>query len=107
MFIRTITQQYEAEEENKPLAEFIRSLIGLDQDAVNRKFGEFLNGNILNAQQQEFVKAIIEYVQKNGNISEADLLQDPFADYNVADLFGDKLSVVVEIINTMQRVVAA
>ena len=100
-------EEYEAEEKNKPLAEFIRSLIGLDQDAVNRKFGDFLNGNILNAQQQEFVKAIIEYVQKNGNISEADLLQDPFADYNVADLFGDKLSVVVEIINTMQRVVAA
>ena len=100
-------EEYEAEEENKPLAEFIRSLIGLDQDAVNRKFGDFLNGNILNAQQQEFVKAIIDYVRENGNISKEDLFRDPFADYNVADLFGEKLPVVIEIINTMQRVVAA
>ncbi|MBE6374320.1 MAG: DEAD/DEAH box helicase [Lentisphaerae bacterium] len=99
--------EYVAEAENKTLAVFIRSLIGLDQDAVNQKFGEFLNGNVLNSQQQEFVKAIIEYVRVNGNISKEDLFRDPFADYNVADLFGDKLSVVIEIINTVQGAVVA
>ncbi|MCR5202924.1 MAG: DEAD/DEAH box helicase family protein, partial [Lachnospiraceae bacterium] len=35
------------------LAAFIRSLIGLNQDAVNKKFGEYLSGNKLNSQQQE------------------------------------------------------
>jgi type I restriction enzyme R subunit len=99
--------EYVAEAENKTLAVFIRSLIGLDQDAVNQKFGEFLNGNVLNSQQQEFVKAIIEYVRVNGNISKEDLFRDPFADYNVADLFGDKLPVVIEIINTVQGAVVA
>lgn len=100
-------EEYEAEEENKPLAEFIRSLIGLDQDAVNREFGDFLSGNILNAQQQEFVKAIIEYVKANGNIAKEDLFKEPFVDYNVADLFGEKLPVVIEIINTVRNVVVA
>ena len=99
--------EYIAEAENKTLAVFIRSLIGLDQNAVNQKFGEFLNGNVLNSQQQEFVKAIIEYVRVNGNISKEDLFRDPFADYNVADLFGDKLSVVIEIIKTVQGAVVA
>ena len=99
--------EYVAEAENKTLAVFIRSLIGLDQDAVNQKFGEFLNGNVLNSQQQEFVKAIIEYVRINGNISKEDLFKDPFADYNVAALFGDKLPIVIEIISTMQSVVTA
>ncbi len=100
-------EEYEAEEENKPLAEFIRSLIGLDQDAVNRKFGDFLNGNNLNALQQEFVKAIIEYVKANGNIAKEDLFKEPFVDYNVADLFGEKLPVVLEIINTVRNAVDA
>ena len=96
------------EAKNKTLAVFIRSLIGLDRDAVNQKFGDFLNGNVLNAQQQEFVKAIIDYVRANGNISKEDLFQeDPFAEYNVADLFGEKLAVVLDIINTVRGAVEA
>ena len=81
--------EFTAEAQDKTLAEFVRSLIGLDQDAVNKKFGEFLNSNMLTSQQQEFVKAIIDYVRANGNISKEDLFKDPFADYNVADLFGE------------------
>ena len=101
-------KEYADEAKNKTLAVFIRSLIGLDQDAVNQKFGEFLNGNTLNAQQQEFVKDIIDYVRKNGNISKEDLLQeDPFAEYNVADLFGEKLAVVLDIISTVRGAVEA
>ena len=101
-------EEYAEEAKNKTLAVFIRSLIGLDRDAVNQKFGDFLNGNVLNAQQQEFVKAIIDYVRANGNISKEDLFQeDPFAEYNVADLFGEKLAVVLDIINTVRGAVEA
>ena len=99
--------EYVAEAQDKNLAEFVRSLIGLDQDAVNKKFGEFLDSNVLTSQQQEFVKAIIDYVRANGNISKEDLFKDPFADYNVADLFGDKLPVVINIISTLQGAVVA
>lgn len=99
--------EFTAEAQDKTLAEFVRSLIGLDQDAVNKKFGEFLNSNMLTSQQQEFVKAIIDYVRANGNISKEDLFKDPFADYNVADLFGDKLPVVINIITTLQGAVVA
>ena len=99
--------EYAPEAQNKSLAVFVRSLIGLDQNAVNQKFGEFLYSNELTASQQVFVKSIMDYVRENGNISKEDLFRDPFADYNVADLFGKKLPVVIEIINPMQRVVAA
>lgn len=99
--------EYAAETQNQNLAVFVRSLIGLEQDAVNKKFGEFLNGGMLTAQQQEFVKAIIDYVRANGNISKEDLFHDPFADYDVADLFGDKLPVVIKIIDIVRGVVAA
>ncbi len=97
-------EEYAKEVEQQNLAVFVRSLIGLDQDAVNKKFGDFLNGNELSPQQQEFVKAIINYVRENGNICCEDLLvKTPFANYNVSSLFGDKLPIVLQIINTVQR----
>ena len=83
-------------------------MIGLDQNAINKKFGEFLDGNALTAQQQEFVKAIIDYVRANGNITVNDLTEvEPFADYNLADLFGDKLPILIKIIDTVQNSVVA
>jgi type I restriction enzyme R subunit len=47
------------------LAAFVRSLIGLSQEAVNERFGEYLSGNTFNSQQQEFVQTIINYVREN------------------------------------------
>lgn len=40
----------------------------MDELAINEKFGTYLNENVLNAQQQEFVKTIINYVNENGDI---------------------------------------
>ena len=48
------------------LAAFVRSLVGLSQEAVNEKFGGYLNGNLLNSQQQEFVWTIISYGKTGG-----------------------------------------
>ena len=44
-------EEYEQTTDIDNLAVFVRSLIGLSQEAVNEKFGEYLNGNVLNAQQ--------------------------------------------------------
>ncbi len=99
-------EEYEKEAKQDNLAVFVRSLIGLNQDAINKKFGEFLSGNILTPAQQEFVKAIIDYVRENGNIRLEDLLQKtPFANYDVGALFGDKISVVKQIIEIVQHAV--
>lgn len=84
------------------LAVFVRSLVGLNQDAINEKFGEFLNGNILNAQQQEFVKAIINYVRENGDISREDLIEkSPFDNYDILTLFGENIVAVLQIVNAI------
>lgn len=86
------------------LAVFIRSLVGLNQDAINEKFGDFLNGNILNAQQQEFVKAIINYVRENGDISKEDLIEkEPFDNYDIISLFGENIAAVLQIINVLHN----
>lgn len=88
------------------LAVFIRSLVGLSQQAINEKFGEYLNENVLNAQQQEFVRTIINYVNENGDIEAEDLLNtSPFDDQDLVELFGDKLKILSYIVNTMHNVV--
>lgn len=86
------------------LAVFIRSIIGIEQEAINRKFSQYLNTNVLSAKQQEFVKSIISYVQQNGDITKQDLIdKSPFSDFDVVDLFEDKIDVLVTIINNLHE----
>ncbi len=64
----------------------------MDELAINEKFGTYLNENVLNAQQQEFVKTIINYVNENGDIEREDLLNtSPFDDLDILELFGEKM----------------
>lgn len=84
------------------LAVFIRSIVGIEQRAINEKFGEFLNENCLNSMQQEFVRSIIDYVRENGDISAEDLIEKaPFDSYNIIDLFGTNVAIVTQIINVI------
>ena len=95
-------EEYEQTTDIDNLAVFVRSLIGLSQEAVNEKFGEYLNGNILNAQQQEFIRAIINYVRENGDISREDLIEkSPFDNYDILTLFGDNITSVLSIVGIL------
>jgi type I restriction enzyme R subunit len=89
-------------EEN--LAVFIRSIVGIEQEAINQKFAEYLNTNILSSKQQEFVKSIINYVQQNGDITKQDLVEkSPFSDFDVVGLFNDKIDILISVINNLHE----
>lgn len=95
-------EEYEQTTDIDNLAVFVRSLIGLSQEAVNEKFGEYLNGNVLNAQQQEFIRAIINYVRENGDISREDLIEkSPFDNYDILTLFGDNIASVLTVVKIL------
>ena len=90
------------------LAAFIRAIVGIDQDAINRKFGEFLSGNVLNSQQQEFIKAIIDYVRENGDICINDLIEkSPFDNYDISTMFGSYVQVLRNIVDIMHNSIIA
>ena len=90
------------------LAAFIRSLIGLSQEAVNEKFGEYLSGNILNSQEQEFIKTIINYVRENGDIEVADIVNtEPFNNYDINEMFGENVPIIVKVVTILHSSVAA
>ncbi|HCT62979.1 MAG TPA: hypothetical protein DIC19_02655 [Erysipelotrichaceae bacterium] len=86
------------------LAVFIRSIVGIEQEAINKKFSKYLNTNVLSAKQQEFVKSIISYVQQNGDITKQDLVdKSPFSDFDVVGLFDDKIDVLVRVIDNLHE----
>ena len=63
------------------VAAFIRSMVGVDMVEALKRFGEYLsdNTNILNSEQEEFLKTIVSYVCVNGDITKEVVLNDsPF-----------------------------
>ncbi len=73
---------------DKPLGEFIRSIVGLDIKAAHGVFAEFIQAGNLQADQMTFVNNIITYLTKNGMIDKEMLFKSPFTDINDQGLFG-------------------
>ena len=89
--------------EGRSLAGFLRSLTGLDQKAVNDRFGEFLNDNSLTVDQQSFVSEVIDYLRANGEVSVDDLkAKAPFNDMDLAEIFRDHLDVFKRLRSTIE-----
>lgn len=96
--------EYEKTTDIDNLAAFIRSIVGIEQDAINEKFGEFLSGNTFNSQQQEFVKSIIDYVRENGDIRVEDLIdKSPFQSYDIITVFGANVQILRNIVDIMHN----
>jgi type I restriction enzyme R subunit len=72
----------------RPLGVFIRSITGLEQEALNEAFSEFLTVGSLRADQMTFIKTIISYLTKNGVIDKSLLYEPPFTDLNDQGLSG-------------------
>ncbi len=51
------------------VAMFVRSMVGVDRKNAVRRFSEFISGNELNAEQEDFLNTIIAYVCENGDIT--------------------------------------
>lgn len=81
-------EEFEKEGRGKTLGLFIRELIGLDKEAVQSAFAEFIQAQNLNAEQIKFVDLIIGYLTQNGVIDKRALFESPFKDINDSGPFG-------------------
>ncbi|SFL06885.1 type I restriction enzyme, R subunit [Lachnospiraceae bacterium KH1T2] len=84
-------EDYEHEYGEKPLGEFVRSIVGLDMNAAKEAFSEFLENTNLDSRQIYFVNQIIEYIVHNGMMTDFSVLQEsPFTDQgSLVDIFDD------------------
>ncbi|SNT25704.1 DEAD/DEAH box helicase family protein [Rhodococcoides kyotonense] len=63
------------------LARFIRSLVGLDRQAAQEAFAEFLAGKTATSNQIAFIELIIKHLTKHGTMEPELLYQSPFTDH--------------------------
>ena len=63
---------------DQPLPMFIRSLVGLDRQAVQEAFSKYLQGSSYNEKQIRFVEMLIEHLTRNGVLGAEQLYGPPF-----------------------------
>lgn len=90
--------------DSTPLLLFLRMQVGIADEAIQTKFGSILNNSELNAVQRNYMEHIIEYAKKNGDITFMDLQREsPFNDYDIMELFGDKVILVKNLVNGIHK----
>ena len=74
--------------EEQSLVKFIRSLVGLDRQAVSKAFSKYLAATNYNVTQIRFIEMIIEQLTKNGVLEVGQLYQPPFTSLHYKSLNG-------------------
>ena len=101
-----VTDLYEKEFGKTPVTQLVRKLVGLDRNAANEAFSEFLNNDSFNSKQIHFVKLIVDYVVKNGFIEDNRvLMEDPFRTVGgIIDLFENHVEERNKLIMTINEI---
>lgn len=97
---------YEKEFGDTPVSILVRKLVGMDIQAANEAFSEFLNNEKLNSKQIHFVKLIVDYVVKNGLIEDNKILmEDPFRSVgSIIELFDTDIEERNKLIKTIKEI---
>ncbi|MDB0440177.1 DEAD/DEAH box helicase [Clostridioides difficile] len=97
---------YKKEFGDTPVSQLVRKLVGLDREAANEAFSEFLNNKSFNIKQIHFVKLIVDYVVKNGFIEDNKvLMEDPFRTVgSIIDLFENHIEERNKLLKTINEI---
>jgi type I restriction enzyme R subunit len=71
---------------------YVRSLVGLDRDAVEEALADFVAGTTLTAQQLDFLQVLTNHLVENGKVNPAALFDSPYNELAPSGpdvLFGD------------------
>ena len=89
----------------RPVGLMVRKTVGMDRAALEEVFAEFLQENRLNLRQMDFVRRIIDYLAKNGEMIPQDIKKPAFAGMNnVAQLFKGNTAEVAHIFDKVKEV---
>lgn len=86
------------------LLPFLRLQVGISDEAIQTKFGSFLNAQTLNPMQMNYCQQIVDYARKNGDITMTVLLKEsPFCDMDVTQIFGANIGYIKQLINGLHK----
>ena len=86
------------------VAVFIRSLIGVDRAHAVKCFSEFISGNELNSEQEDFLNTIISYVSENGDITKEVVVNEAPFDEKLS-IFTPYMLPLAKYVDTLHNVV--
>lgn len=86
------------------VAIFIRSLVGVDRQNAVKRFSDFISGNELNAEQEDFLNTIISYVSENGDITKEILVNEAPFDEKLS-VFTPYMLPLAKYVDTLHNVV--
>lgn len=90
---------------DRPLGYFIRSIVGLDRNAADEAFADFLSSGNLSANQNQFISLIIDFLTKNGVVNAEMLYEPPFTRFHLEGVSGIFDDITAEtIINILQKI---
>ncbi len=91
---------------DKPLGEFVRSILGMDVQAVREAFSSFLSNGPLTSEQITFIEFIIKQFTANGKIDPEMLFEPPFTKFHesgVSGVFPTNDQKIIQIIEETNR----
>ena len=102
-------EEYDATTQKNPyrenVAAFIRSIIGIEQEAAFEKYRELIHGAELTRMQEEYLRNLIRYVCENGDIRTKLLQSPPFNSFTT--IFKQGYNSLIEYIKLISAVIAA
>lgn len=98
-------EEYEKEFGKTSITRLVRQIVGLDPQAANAAFSEFLTNEKLNINQSRFVKLIVDYVVKNGYMEKKVLQEEPFKTVgSIIELFKDNMDDARKLISVIDEI---
>ena len=89
---------------DEPLVKLVAGLVGLEREAANQLFSDFINDQTLNRQQMEFVTLIVNHVVENGSLDKTVLNEHPFNKYgSVSNLFEARIDTVKKVVGKIDE----
>lgn len=90
------------------VAAFIRTIVKIDRQKALQMFTEYISANTLSAEQEEYLKNILDYVCENGDMNSSILVNEsPFNDFDVIELFPNKIKQVTAFVNNLHDSITA
>jgi type I restriction enzyme, R subunit len=100
-------EEYQKEYGDMPLGKFVRSVVGLDIEVVNKLFANFIQDKNLKPVQITFIQTLINFLNNNGTLDKKLLTQPPFneaSDDGVIGLFDEnKVREIVSIVDSINQ----
>lgn len=88
-----------------PMGILIRTVAGMDENAIREEFADFINNNHLNQNQIVFLNKVIDYIKVNGYVETQEvLMQPPFTEPRpMTDIFEiPQLLDIINIVNSFR-----